>query len=144
MYQTEKAISNNSKLDDSAFMSQFEDCSLSPDNFDHIGHLRIAWLYISQYGSTKAIDLVCDGINTYAKSLGANDKFHFTITASLVKIIASSIKEQSTKSWQVFLQQNDDLVSDALGVLYRYFSKSKLHSELARTSLLEPDLQEIS
>jgi len=88
--------------------------------------------------------MTCKGIKSYAESLGAKDKFHLTITASLVKIMARRINQQNVSSWNELLDKNEDLIQDALGVLYTYYSTNRLHSEQARTSLLAPDLMPIN
>jgi len=135
---------NNDVLNDSTFLSQFENGSLSPEHFDHIGHLRIAWLHIEKFGKQEAIKRVCTGIKAYAESLGANDKFHHTITCALVAIMATRISRFQIKTWDSFLNTNPDLVNDALGVLYQYFTKERLHSEKAKQTHIEPDLKKIN
>jgi hypothetical protein len=134
---------NINALSDDTFIKQFEDLSLSPDYFNHIGHLRIAWLYLHQNDLEQAINKVCTGINAYAISLGATEKFHLTITDSIVRIMAGRINVDKNQSWPMFLESNQDLVEDALAVLCEYFSRSLLLSELARLSLVKPDLKAI-
>jgi hypothetical protein len=78
-------------LSDETFIAQFENHTLSADYFDHLGHLRIGWLYLNQYDTNSAIERACTGIETYAQSLGAGDKFHFTITDATMRIMAKRI-----------------------------------------------------
>ncbi len=75
-------------LNDATFIAQFENQTLSSAHFNHIGHLRLAWLYLERYPLEQAISLVCGGIKAYAESLGASTKFHFTITNAIVRIMA--------------------------------------------------------
>ena len=86
---------------------------------------------------------MCSGIKDFGESLGANTKFHLTITDSLVRIMAKRLDEMDQKGWQSFLDQNKDMVDDAIGVLLQYFSRDLLFSESARTTLVSPDLQPI-
>lgn len=132
-----KAETVNDGLCDSDFMSQFEDLSLDPKHFNHLGHLRIAWLYLGHYDLNEANKRVCSGIKKYAESLGAKDKFNLTVTDSLVRIMAKRIDK--TQSWEEFLGANSDLVNDALSVLLKHFSEELLFSEKAKIELVEVD-----
>ena len=129
------------QLSDQAFLAQFESQTLAPIHFKHVGHLRLAWLYLSRNDVETAVQLVCSGIRAYAESLGASTKFHLTITDTLVRIVAKRINNMQEKVWELFLNENRDLVEDAISVLLQYFSKDLLFSETARISLVQPDLR---
>lgn len=135
---------NNSiaKINDSDFLFQFENQSLDHIYFDHLGHLRIAWLYLNAQDVDSAVHSTCTGIKTYAESLGAKDKFHYTITNAFVRIIAKRIHALNDRSWQGFIRQNNDLVNDAMSVLLLHFSEELIFSEVAKTSIIAPDLRE--
>ena len=129
------------QIDDNEFLTQFENQTLSPIHFRHVGHLRLAWLYLNSNDVETAVQLVCSGIQNYAGSLGATTKFHLTITDALVRIVAKRVDTMGEKRWELFLDENNDLVEDALSVLYQHFSKDLLFSEEARTSLVQPDIR---
>lgn len=131
-------------LDDQTFITQFEHCTLNPEHFNHTGHVRLAWLYLQQNSEKTAIGKVCNGIKSYASSLGANDKFHVTITYSLLKLIALRVNQSKSKSWQEFNAQNSDLLEDCIGLLLQHYNKETLFSELARTQFVAPDIQAIN
>lgn len=133
----------NSVLTDSEFVRQFEALSLSPDHFDHKGHIRLAFLYLEQYALDEAIQRISSGIQKYATSLGASDKFHVTITDAITRVIAQRKQATDSKSWQLFLKENQDLVDDALSILHQYYSKDLLFSAMAKQQLLPPDLQSL-
>lgn len=133
--------SNIQQLTDSEFLSQFENQTLSPIYFKHIGHLRLTWLYLNSNDVETAVNLVSSGIQAYAESLGATTKFHRTITDAIVRIMAKRVDAMDEKAWDLFLAENNDLVDDALSVLYQYFSKDRLFSEEARRSLIQPDIK---
>lgn len=128
-------------LSDQAFLTQFESQTLAPIHFKHVGHLRLAWLYLGRNDVDTAVQLVCSGIQAYAESLGASTKFHKTITVTLVRIVAKRINRMQEKAWKLFLDENRDLVEDAISVLLQYFSKDVLFSETARISLVQPDIK---
>ena len=132
------------QLSDKEFLKQFENQTLHPDHFKHIDHLRLAWLYISNNDDIEtSVELVRSGIKAYAVSLDVGDKFHLTITDSIVRIIVRRIEKLEQKKFQLFLDQNRDLVDDAKSVLLQYFSKDLLFSDTARTSLVQPDIKPI-
>jgi hypothetical protein len=128
-------------LDDSSFISQFENQTLDPVHFSHTGHIRIAWLYLNAFEFENARQKVCSGIKRYAESLGATDKFNLTLTDALVKIIARRMEPMSAPTWPSFLQENQDLFDNALGILGEYFSPDILFSEAAKIRLLPPDVR---
>ena len=130
-------------LSNEEFLHQFKNKTLSPIHFNHVGHLRLSWIYLTHHDLETSVEGVCSGIKAYAESLGANTKFHITITDSLVRIMAKRLEAMAQKDWQSFLDQNRDMVDDAISVLLQYFSRDLLFSELARTALVEPDIQPI-
>ena len=127
------------QLSNNEFLSQFEAKSLLPEEFTHIGHLRLAWLYIKQYDLDTAIDKLTNGINAYASSLGAPEKFHHTITEALARIIQHRIKQQSYANFEDYLHKNDDLTNNALQVLHTYYTADCLNSEAAKLAFVAPD-----
>lgn len=130
-------------LSDQEFIQQFEALTLDPVHLNHQGHLRLAWLYLQKDHLGRAIELTCSGIKAYAESLGATDKFHYTITDGLVRVIWQRMQDVQSTDWRAFLESNQDLQKDALQVLYQYYSEHVLFSEAAKTSWVLPDLKRI-
>lgn len=130
-------------ISDKAFLAQFEDLTLDKIYFNHLGHLRLAWLYLQQENLETAINKVCVGIKAYAESLGAKDKFNLTITDAIVRIMAQRINTMPEKNWQLFLDTNRDLVNNTVSVLSQYFSLDQMMGEKARGKLIAPDLKDI-
>lgn len=136
----------STQLTDNEFIKQFETLTLDPSEFNHIGHLRLAWLYLQSENNCKnanvenVIDKISKNIKSYATFLGATDKFHITITHAIVQIVNQRMQPQEM-TWQDFISNNEDLVLDAKAVLTQYFSSELLFSEQARTSLVAPDIQ---
>ena len=137
------AHTSSKTLSDREFLMQFKDTSLDPARFNHVGHLRLTWIYLTHHDLETAVYNVCTGIKAYAKSLGVVDQFHLTITNSLVKIMAKRLDAMASKDWQSFLDQNRDMVDDAISVLLQHFSRDLLFSEAARTTLVAPDIRPI-
>lgn len=136
-----KQLSALEQLSQEEFIASFEDHSLTPELFSHIGHIYITWLYLRKMPKEKAIEKVCVGIKSYANSLGATDKFHFTITDALVRIIYERLQQASAQSFALFIEQNNDLLENALSLLYIHFSPQLLESSKAQQSIVKPDRQ---
>lgn len=126
-------------IDHQQFMHQIENCELNPRNFDHIGHLRLAWIYLNQHQLETAVQKTCKTIKTYAESLGEMEKFHLTLTDATVRIMSQRILK--AEGFEVFLMRNQDLVQDLIGSLLRHYSSKVLFSCEAKKVRLSPDLK---
>ena len=131
-------------IDDQTFLTQIENLTLDKIYFNHVGHLRLAWLYLESYETDIAVNKTCQSIKAYAESLGARQKFNKTITDALVRIMAKRKAGLVNESWSNFIKTNTDLVEDAFSVLLQYYSKERLLSEEARLSVVSADIKEIS
>ena len=139
-------------LTDLQFITQFEDLSLDPGYFNHLGHLRLAWLYLLKHDLTTAIDKVCCGIKAYAESLGTADKFHYTLTDAIVRIEHQrmmllqqqlNVGSLNAGQWSDFIAANADLVNDGQKVLQQYYSPQLLATEQARLGRVEADIKSL-
>jgi hypothetical protein len=126
-------------LSDGQFIEQFESLELDPEHFDHLGHLRLAWLYLRRYPLAEAIERTTSGIETYADSLGATDKFRHTLTEAVVRIMAQRMAVGQADTLDDFLADNPDLLQDLPGVLATHYSPETLRSEAARHGFVPPD-----
>ena len=131
------------KLSDAEFVTRFENHDLNPGCFNHKNHLRLAWLYLADYDVATATEKVCSGIKSFAESVGAHTKFHLTITDALVRMMFNRINQMEPAEFEDFLNENGDLLEDAVSVLQQHFSKDLLFSETARTTLVQPDIRPI-
>ena len=139
-------------LTDRQFITQFEDLSLDPGYFNHLGHLHLAWLYLLEHDLDAALDRVCRGIKAYAESLGAADKFHYTLTDAIVRIEHQrmmllqqqlNVGSLNAGQWSDFIAANADLVNDGQKVLQQYYSPQLLATEQARLGRVEADIKSL-
>ena len=128
---------------DDVFLAQFRRRELGPEHLAHHGHLRIAWLHLTRYPLEEANSRVCDGIRDLAAGLGAPEKFNYTLTSALVRIMARRLHHVRQPDFAAFLEANPDLLADARGVLARHYSDTCLTSPEARTTWIEPDIAAI-
>jgi len=128
-------------LSDQDFIHQFEQKTLPLDEFNHRGHLRLAWLYLQKYSLQLAIKKITKGIEAFAVSLGANDKFHHTLTEAIVRIMYRRCQKGEVKTFEKFLQTNPDLVNNIIDLVHIYYSNDRLNSEIAKREFVFPDIK---
>lgn len=142
---TAKPTTTNPTLSDKEFLSQFQYCTLPVTAFNHRGHLRLAWLMLNQYPTQEAVEKVCRGILAYATHLGVPGKFNHTLTAAVMLIMKARLssmspqEDDSIDAFEIFLANNQDLVSDLMGVLNHHYSPELLHSPAAAKDFVAPD-----
>ena len=86
-------------MSDDEFLCQFERLVLNPECFNHEGHCRLAWIYLRRLPMDEAIQRACVNIKAFASSLGASDKFHFTMTQAFMCIIAVMVARSQTHTF---------------------------------------------
>lgn len=126
-------------LSDDAFLTGFNACTLPPEAFSHLGHLRIAWIHLQRFPLAQAVDRVCDGIDAFARHLGVPQKYNRTLSEALVLLMAAGGGADRGVGWDAFLARNGDLVEDARAVLARHYSPDVLAGEVARRRFVVPD-----
>lgn len=115
-------------MDDMTLLAQVEACALDPSLFNHAAHVRLALACLHAAGGDADAAAVrcCAAIRGYATHLGAADKFHWTVTEALVRLLAAG--------------KHDEVVRDARACVARHYSAAVLASSQARTRFVLPDL----
>lgn len=139
--QPEPAMIDPKAMSDDQFLAAFLDSSMPPSGFDHLGHLRAAWLLLQRQPLNQAVETTCDAIARLATQLGVPGKYHRTLSEALVRLMAHSGGADPALPWSGFLAANKELQTDALGVLARHYSDELLASPAARECFLPPDRQ---
>lgn len=128
------------ELDDTEFGQQFENGTLPPALFDHLGHLRLAWIYLKRYGEGGAIEKACGDIRTYARIHGDGEKFHKTLTVASIKIVNHFVKRTGTEDFSIFILENPRLGHSFKELVGKHYSRAVLGSKEAKVDYLPPDL----
>ena len=136
---TTDAISRHNALSDDEFLTQFEECRLDPSLFNHVGHLRAAFLMLQRQPMLIAQKHYSMSLLRYATHLNAPEKYHATITYAVLAIIAARQGVQRCADWRAFIRQNTDMVSNAKGLLAQYYQEETLQSREARLQFVLPD-----
>lgn len=128
-------------MSDDQFLAAFLDSSMPPSGFDHLGHLRAAWLLLQRRPLDSAVAETCDAIERLAIHLGVPGKYNRTLSEALVRLMAHGGGADRSLSWSAFLAANPELRTDAIGVLARHYSDERLTSAAAREQFVPPDRQ---
>ena len=127
------------QLSDSEFLQQFKDCSLPPSVFSHEAHLRLAWLNIYQEGLEKAEKGIQEQIENFVAHVGAQSKYHKTLTIAAIKAVGHFMEKSTTDNFRDFISENLELKTDFKSLINSHYSFDIFSSEEARTSYVEPD-----
>ena|SRR5438270_1043635 len=107
--------------------------------FHHADHVRVAFAYLSEYAPLQALEKFCRALKQYAASHGKPQRYHETITHAYFFLIRERMACGGSRNWDEFARLNADLLVWKEGILTRYYSDSRLKSDLARTVFLFPD-----
>jgi hypothetical protein len=124
---------------DETYLERFAARDLGPEDFDHRGHLRMAWLHLVRYDVDEASRRVCSGIRDLAAKFDVPEKFNHTLSEALMRIMAGRMSRDGAEDFDAFLRANPDLVDDCIGVLALHYSDELLNSDSARGGWVEPD-----
>lgn len=113
-------------MNDTDFVQQFESCELSPDLFHHADHIRLARIYLDQYGIDVATARFVEYLKKFAAHIGKSDKYHETITIAWMKLVASTMPG----NFSALLDKK---------YIETFYSPELLATDAARTQFVEPD-----
>lgn len=128
-------------MDDQTFLQAFEDGTL--EAFPHRSHVRMAWLYLRQYGWEVGMTRICEGIQHFAAAQGASGKYHETMTRFWAHQVQQAINQTpKINDYEAFLEAHPELLNTRLAS--QYYTAEQLHSAQARAGWVEPDLQPLA
>ncbi len=126
-------------MDDKTFLQAFEDSTLAPHLFPHRAHIRMAWLYLREFGWDAGVIKISEGIQRFAAAQGATRKYHTTITLFWAHIVQHMITDApEVNQFEDFLNRYPQILEPSL--ISRHYSDALLRSELARHEWVDPDL----
>ena len=131
---------NHNQLTDSNFIEQFKNGSLNPQIFNHEAHLRIAWLYIDEFGIKQAEKNIQEQLQNFVEIVGAKDKYHKTLTIVAIRIVKHFIQKSKSNNFTDFIKEFPQLKSAFKELVNTHYSYNIFSSDKARTEFLKPDL----
>jgi len=117
---------------------RFETVNLAGE-FHHAHHIRLAFAYLTQLPVLEALSRFSAALKRYAAARGKAELYHETITHAYFFLIRERMARTGQASWEEFAHQNPDLLLWKPGILDRYYRKSTIQSDLARSVFLFPD-----
>ena len=122
---------------DDDFIQRFEAGDIQAGTFDHRAHVRLAWSYLSQYGVLEAMARFVAALRDFVRRVGAEGKYHETITVAFLLLIAERI--EVGESWSAFEARNADLIERGAELLGQHYSADALSATDARQRFVLPD-----
>jgi hypothetical protein len=105
---------------DRAFLQAFEGGEISPAEFHHADHVRLALAYLMDSSTvSEAIDRMTASIRGFARAAGHEEKYHHTLTVAWVRLVARLLDQRLPLA---------------------YYSHDRLFSNDARERWIEPDV----
>ena len=124
-------------MSDRAFLAALESCELPAQEFDHVAHIRAAYLYLCEHGFARGLEKMMKAIQRYAAHLGQAGKYNETITVAYMALIQQHIVERGhADEWAEFQRRNPELFAEDL--LVQFYSATQLNSESARRTFVLP------
>jgi hypothetical protein len=107
--------------------------------FGHREHLELAWNLLGKYGREDAQMAAADALRHLARKHGMPNRYHETITASWVHLVALHHAAGAAGSFDEFIAENPALLNSQL--LEGHYSRRLLGSGEARARWVKPDLR---
>ncbi len=120
-------------------LDAFRAGTLPASRFHHADHVRMAWVYVREYGLDEALRQFAADLKHFAVAKGVPGLYHATITTAYLAILAERVTGTPTDDWDSFAAAHPDLLRWKPGVLDTYYSPERLGSPAARTQFLLPD-----
>jgi hypothetical protein len=127
-------------MDESAWIEQFERCTLPNESFHHADHVKMAFLYLQKYPALEALSRFSSALSRFAAAHGKPSLYNETITWAFLLLIRERMARASyPQNWSEFAAQNPDLLRWNDNILKKYYRPETLSSELAKSTFLFPD-----
>ena len=130
-------------MTDEAFTRAFEQGAVTPAQFDHAAHVRVAWVYLHETASLdEALSRMRDAIRRFAAAAGVPQKYHETLTVLWMRLLAEVRAAGAAGEVADVLQSHPALGDKDLP--FQYYSRERLFSDDARAVWIEPDLRPVA
>lgn len=131
-------------LTDTEFEKQFADCTLDISLFSHEAHLRLAWIHISKYGETKAIENIKNQLQNFVRYFGVSDKYNETLTVAAIKAVKHFMQKKPLPNFYDFITTYPRLKTNFKNIIVQHYGFDIFNSTKAKEKYLEPDLLEFT
>ena len=136
-------MQHRSSPEDQNFRRDFEACRIPPAEFNHRGHVRLAYVYLTEHDPNAAYQLMRDALFSFIQHNAIDPaKYHETITRAWIMAVRHfMVITPSSESADEFIEKNPRLLDSK--IMLTHYSAEVLFSEEARAKFVEPDLHPI-
>jgi hypothetical protein len=129
--------------DDLAFGDDFAGGRITPDQFDHRAHVRLAYVYLATADAGAAAERMRASLLSFLGHHGIDPaKYHETITRAWILAVRHFMDQTAhSASADEFIDANPILLDSR--IMLTHYSAEVLFSAEARVRFVEPDLQRI-
>jgi hypothetical protein len=128
--------------EDRTFRSAFEAHTITPSQFTHEAHVRLAFTYLAEYDVESAAERMREALLSFIER---NDipraKFHETITRAWVLAVRHFMDRSTSTGFADFIARNPELLDSK--IMLTHYSARALFSSDAREKFVEPNLDPI-
>ncbi len=126
-------------MSDDEFLHAFMEGLLSPRQFHHRDHLRVAWLLVRQMDVASATRAMSAGIRRFAAAHDHAAMYHETLTQFWVRTLAHMARERpDIAEFDVLIETFPQALDTRLP--HRHWRHDTLWSAVATATWVEPDL----
>ncbi|MBI3219209.1 MAG: hypothetical protein HYZ44_06835 [Bacteroidetes bacterium] len=133
-------MENHYELSDREFESQFAKGTFNPALFSHAAHLRLAWIHVTKYGETIAIQNITDQLKQFVTIVGAEDKYNHTLTVAAVKAVHHFVKKSQSTTFYDFINEFPRLKYNFKELMAVHYGLDIYNLPEAKAEFIEPDL----
>ncbi len=128
---------------DRAFVHAFERGTLTPAEFDHRAHVRLAYAYLAESTPDDAAAAMRRGLHGFLRHHGIDPaKYHETLTRAWILAVSYFMQRSpGAESADAFIDANPRLLDKQ--IMLTHYSAAVLFSPDARARFVEPDLDPI-
>ncbi len=124
---------------DQDFRRDFEAARISPADFDHQAHVRLAYVVLAEHDDATAIALLRSALLAFLDHHAVPaSKYHETLTTAWMLAVRHFMQAtESATSADDFIAQNPRLLDSS--IMLGHYSRDLLFSDRARAAFAEPD-----
>ena len=129
--------------EDREFLERFETGGVTPAEFDHRAHVRLAYIHLADHDVEGAYGRMRGGLEAFLRRNGVDpSKYHDTLTRAWIMAVRHLMdRTGSASSAGDFIDSNPKLLDSK--IMLTHYSAERLFSGEARAAFVDPDLDPI-
>jgi hypothetical protein len=128
---------------DLEFAQRFASGEMAPAQFDHLAHLRLAYIHLATHGPDQAITTYSEALLAFLHHHAIDTaKFHVTLTRAWLRATWHFMQRLGETTGSEDFLRRCTVLHDPK-IMLTHYSRHLLFSEDARATFIAPDLQPI-